>query len=141
MEQSLPVIHGLKEHIRDFMLLLQRISALVEHENKILLYVGQEHLVLGNTQLQDVKQRLYVKFDRYARIIQGCIREGHVTDKELTVELNVHLAVFRSTVQANNTLLEHYMIRHQRLLDRIMQVAEIDDSDLKGDSYVSEFSA
>ncbi len=118
------VVQGIHQQAEMFLNLTQRLTLLIEHENRLMLSEGREYAVLQNQPLQEQKFRLFSKFDNFARVLSRCIAEGHLTDRPLIDRLIGTLLSFRRHLTLNNAMLEHYLQRKHAMVQQIMRAIE-----------------
>jgi hypothetical protein len=113
-----------KAHMETILSLADRLSAIIEAENRRMQVEGQDHAIVTNDTLQQSKTRLYNKFGTLARMIGQIAQSGELRDKQLVLSALPRLMQLRRNLTINNTLLKNHIDLHQRLLASIMSGIE-----------------
>ncbi len=119
-------VNDVYDHLRHCSAQMQELTAILDHENAMMLFEGGEHIILRDTARQETKHALYAKFETMARVIIGIAKSGGITDRAIAHEVAAPIVAFRRSLRINTLLLETYLERQEARLEGILALISND---------------
>ena len=120
------IIAGVEAQVKIFAKLLQRITTLIDYENGILLQ-DDKRMILRNKEHQELRERLFQRFEHFATALSYCAKNGMIKDREIVKDFIPILAAFQRSMLINATLLEIYINTSNQMIEGIFKKLEIEN--------------
>lgn len=115
-------VNDINDHLLHCADMMRALTDILDQENGMMLFEGREHLILRDTARQELKHKLYAKFESLARIIINTARTGGISDRSVAHEVAEPVNAFRRALRINTLLLETYLERQEARLEGILSL-------------------
>lgn len=139
MAEQSNVVEGIAKHLALYLETTRKLTAILDHENQMLLFEAGEAQILRDATRQAAKQALYTRVETLARIVTRTLEVG--TEEEVAIIRDALQPVesFRRSLRLNSALLEVCIERQERRMRRIMRMIEnVGDGSNEGSAAASE---
>lgn len=139
MDEELDSIAGMTQHLERYLETTVELTAMLDEENRLLLFEEGEARVLSDDARQKQKQGLYARVETLASIVTRTLESGKEEDVFAVQAALVPIENFRRSLRLNSALLEVCIERQERRMRRVMKLIESMDN-TPGGSHVADCS-
>jgi hypothetical protein len=124
MRDESNVVEGIDRHLELYLETTRKLTAILDHENQMLLFEEGETQVLRDGAKQAAKQALYARVETLARIVTRTLEVGNPAEVSKIRDALLPVEGFRRSLRLNSALLEVCIERQERRMRRIMRMIE-----------------